>query len=150
MHDSSELLLFLIDKLREECAASKIDSFMDEFFQGQIQSSIVCPNCQAESTKLDLVYDLSLPLTQKGFLEKKLSLAECINNYFKEETIEGGWTCGQCNNKTDKTKRRLKFLTAPNILAVHLKRFAYYPKQKKIDEPVSLSFYIDLRKYGFR
>lgn len=41
---------------------------------------------------------------------------ECVSMYFKEDIIDGGWTCSDCNKKSDKVMRKLKIAHTPNIL----------------------------------
>lgn len=71
---------------------------------------------------------------------------ECVSMYFKEDIIEGGWTCSDCNKKSDKVMRKLKIAQTPNILILQLKRFTIFPLQKKIREPVVIDMEIDLKK----
>ncbi|CAD8127575.1 unnamed protein product [Paramecium sonneborni] len=138
MHDSSELLLFILDKFREETTLyNQLDyTFIDELFRGQITSFIKCPICTNINTHQEIFYDLSLPLISKNFIQKKLTINECLTNYFKEEIIDGGWTCSQCNKLSKNIKRCIKITNAPNILILQLKRFQSYPLKKKIKEPV--------------
>lgn len=51
-------------------------------------------------------------------MQKKLHLTDCLENYFKEEIIEGIWTCSECEHKTKDIKRRVKITFAPNILVI--------------------------------
>ncbi|CAD8113011.1 unnamed protein product [Paramecium sonneborni] len=149
MHDSSELLLFILDKFREEITLfNQLDiTVIDELFQGQITSFIKCPHCTQISSHQEIFYDLSLPLIGQNFIQKKLTINECLANYFKEEFIDGGWTCSECNKLSKKIKRRIKITSAPNILILQLKRFQSYPLKKKIKEPVITTMEINIRNF---
>ncbi|CAD8126068.1 unnamed protein product [Paramecium sonneborni] len=159
MHDSSELLLFILDKFKEEIIITpqlnlssqdqfkQYITFIDELFHGQLNSFIKCPNCDKISQHQDPFYDLSLPLINKNFMQRKLTIQECLNNYFKEEMIEGGWTCSFCNEKFKSIKRRVKITFAPNILVLQLKRFQSYPLQKKIKEPVIADMELNIKNF---
>ncbi|CAD8192315.1 unnamed protein product [Paramecium pentaurelia] len=120
-------------------------TFIDELFRGQITSFIKCPHCTKISTNQEVFYDLSLPLLGKNFIQKKLTINECLTNYFKEEIIDGGWTCSECNKLSKNIKRRIKITNAPNILIFQLKRFQSYPLKKKIKEPVITDMEINIK-----
>ncbi|CAD8108441.1 unnamed protein product [Paramecium sonneborni] len=161
MHDSSELLLFILDKFKEEILKNNSPqlntpsqdqfkqyiTFIDELFHGQLNSFIKCPKCDKTSQHQDPFYDLSLPLVNKNFMQRKLTIQECLSNYFKEEMIEGGWTCSFCNQKFKSIKRRVKITFAPNILVLQLKRFQSFPQQKKIKEPVIADMELNIKNF---
>ncbi|CAK66268.1 unnamed protein product (macronuclear) [Paramecium tetraurelia] len=161
MHDSSELLLFILDKFKEEifinnalqlnqlqqCQFKQSITFIDELFHGQLTSFIKCSDCNKISQHQDPFYDLSLPLVGKNFMQRKLTIQECLSNYFKEEMIDGGWTCSFCNQKFRTIKRRVKISFAPNILVLQLKRFQVYPLQKKIKEPVVADMELNIKNF---
>ncbi|CAD8203878.1 unnamed protein product [Paramecium pentaurelia] len=161
MHDSSELLLFILDKFKEEffinnapqfnkpeqCQFKQSLTFIDEIFYGQLTSFIKCTSCDKISQHQDPFYDLSLPLVGKNFMQRKLTIQECLSNYFKEELIEGEWTCSFCNQKLRNIKRRVKITFTPNILVLQLKRFQSYPLKKKIKEPVIADMELNIKNF---
>lgn len=66
---------------------------------------------------------------------------DCLEHFFKEETIE--WRCEKCKNNVEAIKK-LDLWSSPEILIIHLKRFAFNLKYQKwikhntlIDYPVS-------------
>ncbi|CAD8213785.1 unnamed protein product [Paramecium octaurelia] len=150
MHDSSELLLFILDKFREELSHNnqlQTTTFIDELFKGQITSFMKCPNCNKTIIHQEVFFDLSLPLLSKCFVQRKLTINECLSNYFKEESIDGEWKCSECNQQSKNIKRGIKISSAPNILILHLKRFQSYPLKKKIKEPVVTDMEINIKNY---
>ncbi|CAK83722.1 unnamed protein product (macronuclear) [Paramecium tetraurelia] len=122
-------------------------TFIDELFQGQITSFMKCPYCNKTITHQEVYFDLSLPLLSKSFIQRKLTINECLSNYFKEEIIDGEWRCSVCNQQSKNIKRGIKISSAPNILILHLKRFQNYPLKKKIKEPVNIDMEINIKNY---
>ena len=76
-----------------------------------------------------------------------MSLDECLEMHFKEETIDGTWSCDKCKKKASKVKRIVKISHSPNILILHLKRFALFPKKKKIKRNVPVKMNLDISRF---
>ena len=75
-----------------------------------------------------------------------MSLDECVEMFFKDEIIDDSWSCDKCKKKVSKVKKTLKMSHAPNILILHLKRFALFPKKKKIKSNVQVKMSLDLTR----
>ena len=56
-----------------EYAHSRSSSVIQDIFAGQLQSTLQCPDCHAESHTFDEFMDLSLPLPQQGGLRRRTS-----------------------------------------------------------------------------
>lgn len=63
---------------------------------------------------------LSLPIPDRD----EVSLMDCVNEYLKEETLDGEnqWFCEKCKVKVDAIKK-IDLWKLPTILIIHLKRF---------------------------
>ena len=66
---------------------------------------------------------------------------DCLRHFFQEEVIE--WRCEKCKEEVPATKK-LDLWSCPDLLIIHLKRFAYNIKYQRwikhntlIDYPVS-------------
>ncbi|XP_023328080.1 ubiquitin carboxyl-terminal hydrolase 2 isoform X5 [Eurytemora carolleeae] len=98
------------------------DSKLVDIFVGQLKSTLRCSSCDYESVTFEPFWDLSLPIPSRS---GEISLHECLENFTKEEVMDGDEmpTCGRC-----KTRRRCtKFYSLyklPKVLVVHLKRFS--------------------------
>ena len=59
-------------------------------------------------------------------VRKSVSLQECVDSFVQEEKLgmEDLWYCPKCKDFTQATKK-LDLYSLPNILVIHLKRFAY-------------------------
>lgn len=79
-----------------------------------------------------------------------MSLDECLEMFFKDETIDDTWSCDKCKKKVSKVKRTLKISHSPNILILHLKRFALIPKKKKIKTNVLMKMNLDISRFKIR
>lgn len=75
-----------------------------------------------------------------------MNLDECLEMFFKDEIIDDSWNCDKCKKKSSKVKRTLKVSYAPNILILHLKRFALFPKKKKIKTNVHSKLNLNISK----
>lgn len=56
-----------------EYAHSRSNSIIQDIFAGQLQSTLQCPHCHAESHTFDEFMDLSLPLPQQQGLRQRAS-----------------------------------------------------------------------------
>ncbi|CAG9333065.1 unnamed protein product [Blepharisma stoltei] len=148
--DVHEFLSFLLDKMHEdlnrvgkspmlnglkisgnseELLAAKAwqdhlkgnSSVIVDLFQGQLKSTLVCQECSYLSRKFDVFMYLSLPLTK---LTGMITLQECLNEFTKDENLEKGWICPQCERPVVSNKK-FDIWKVPPILIIHLKRFKY-------------------------
>lgn len=72
------------------------------------------------------------------------SLADCITDYCKEETLDDAnkWNCEQCKKEVSGAKKSIKLSKPSNLLVIVLKR--YNNDQQKIDTPVSFPMNLTL------
>lgn len=96
------------------------DSFIWDLFGGQLQSEVLCPNCNKKSVTFDHFTSLSLEIMKD--LESPIPLAVLLQSFTHGEKIE--WRCPACNGKVNNPKRELSISLLPNILIIHLKRFS--------------------------
>lgn len=99
-----------------------------DIFSGQLQSKIVCPNCQIISYKYDPFMALDLPLLNPIPPPSPISytIYECLNNYVEPEqlTLTNLYNCENCKNKSQ-AFRMHSIWTLPNVLIIKLSRFNY-------------------------
>uniref|UniRef100_A0A7S3G2Q2 Ubiquitin carboxyl-terminal hydrolase n=1 Tax=Palpitomonas bilix TaxID=652834 RepID=A0A7S3G2Q2_9EUKA len=127
---------------------------------GQLASSITCQTCGHVSVCFDPFLDLSLPLPiSKQVLQRErgskksrqvCSLGECFDVFTEVEYLQGNeaYRCEKCRKKR-KAKKQLAINRLPEILVIHLLRFAFdgYYRDKVvtlIDFPL---LGLDLRPY---
>uniref|UniRef100_UPI00398E4011 ubiquitin carboxyl-terminal hydrolase 2-like isoform X1 n=2 Tax=Pristiophorus japonicus TaxID=55135 RepID=UPI00398E4011 len=150
--DAQEFLRFLLDGLhnevnrvsiRNKVVAEDLDHLLDDekgrrmwrkyleredsrivdHFVGQLKSSLTCSECGYCSTVFDPFWDLSLPISKKGYGE--VSLMDCIRLFTKEDVLDGDEkpTCYRCKVRRKCTKK-FTIQKFPKILVLHLKRFS--------------------------
>ncbi|XP_031429304.1 ubiquitin carboxyl-terminal hydrolase 2a isoform X3 [Clupea harengus] len=119
------------DHLRDEEKGKKMwskyldreDSKIVDVFVGQLKSSLTCTDCGYCSTVFDPFWDLSLPISKKGYGE--VSLMDCMRLFTKEDVLDGDEkpTCYRCKARRRCTKK-FTVQKFPKILVLHLKRFS--------------------------
>ncbi|KAJ3146349.1 Cytoplasmic dynein 2 heavy chain 1 [Geranomyces michiganensis] len=90
-----------------------------DLFVGQLCSILECEACGHSSYNYEEFWDLSLPIPE---IQGKKTIEHCVNEFAKKERLEG-YKCSGCSATTSTTKR-LKILKEPQILVIHVKRFA--------------------------
>ncbi|KXS21948.1 cysteine proteinase [Gonapodya prolifera JEL478] len=130
-------------------------SIILDLFGGLLHSSITCHRCKYRSSTFDFFMDLSVPIPQSGNDERPLlsfsrrsrsqkpvSLRECLDEFTADEILDGSeaYNCAKCKKPVKATKR-LRVCKAPDLLVIHLKRFAYDTYSgEKIENVVDFPF----------
>lgn len=103
----------------------KCTSICTDLLLGQMMSEVECTTCHKINRIFQVFYVLELPLPEK----KEASLAECLQDFAKEESIglEEGWKCDTC--KTERQAKKRSVITRlPKVLMVYFKRFLFSDK----------------------
>lgn len=160
MHqDAQEFLLFLLNEL-VEClnheASEKLrrgskqhqsptsespQTFIHSLFEGQETSETRCLCCETVTQRIEPFFVVSVEIQQNS------SLTACLRNYSSTELLEkqNKFDCAVCCSLQEaELRKRIK--CAPQILALHLKRFKYNGKAKKLSYRVV--FPLELRLYN--
>ena len=109
--DPHEFLMFLLEEL--ECVPS-----VATLLTSKKEITCTCPQCKQKG---DPIVDLP-PFLQLNIPEGDLTLVQCLAAYNQTEDVEG-YTCEHCG-RTVTAQREHKFVTLPDVLAIHLKRFS--------------------------
>ncbi|XP_032401160.1 ubiquitin carboxyl-terminal hydrolase 2a isoform X1 [Xiphophorus hellerii] len=124
------------------------DSKIVDVFVGQLKSSLTCSHCGFCSTVFDPFWDLSLPITKKGYGE--VSLMDCMRLFTKEDVLDGDEkpTCYRCKARRRCTKK-FTIQKFPKILVLHLKRFSEARRTSKLSTFVNFPMKdLDLREFA--
>ena len=98
----------------------KDSSIITDLFLGQFRSTLRCTHCSHESVTFEPFWVVSVPLSKDT-----IDLQECLELFVREETLDGDEmpSCDDCKDRRKSTKW-YSFERWPEILVVHLKRFA--------------------------
>lgn len=114
---------------------------LSSLFDGLLESSVTCLCCGRASLTRDRYMDLSVDINDPEIT----TIDDALFEFTKDETLtdDNAVFCQRCRKKQSVTKG-LRLATAPSILVVHLKRFAFndYGRlvrlHKKVDFPLKL------------
>lgn len=150
-HDASEFQLFLLDALHEDTNKAQRISFeqnykggqgiradADDFLKRQRHftfspvndilgtisvSEVRCETCGESSATFESSTIVSVELTSTS----SCTLDNCLRSHFSTTTLEGDscWNCPRCKQPR-KSSRTSKLWKPPQVLVIHLKRFALF------------------------
>ncbi|XP_016530148.1 ubiquitin carboxyl-terminal hydrolase 37-like [Poecilia formosa] len=137
--DASEFLICVLDIMRSlshdmHARASDLGLTykcpVAEHIALQMMSTRTCMGCGDQSHTVEDFVSLSLDLVPRG------SVNQCLQEYLREGHLEHMCHCGVKDSSVQSS-----FLTLPNVLILHLKRFKFTRSNavKKIKKPVALS-----------
>jgi len=119
--DVDEFFNVLMDQLEHALKDSKRPDILRDLFGGVLCNQILCKEgCSHRSEREEKFMVCQLEV--KG----KQSIKESLDLYVEGEMLEGDnkYLCGECNEKRDAQKRAF-FVSLPNVLMIHLKRFDF-------------------------
>lgn len=150
--DAHEYMVNLLESMHKCCLPSGVPSespgayeksLVHKIFGGRLRSQVKCMQCSYCSNKFDPFLDLSLEIIGAGSLHKALG------DFTAKEQLDGGarvYQCDQCKQKV-KALKQLTIHKAPQVLAVHLKRFSSHVQGQKIDRKVAFGPTLDLKPF---
>lgn len=119
---------------------------LSSLFDGLLESSVTCQTCNKISLTRDRYMDLSLDINSKSIH----TLSDALENFTMEETLDADnkVTCTRCKTKRVVTKG-LRLATAPTMLVINYKRFAYdlYGRMSRISKNVSFPLRLVIKDF---
>jgi len=119
---------------------------LSSLFDGLLESSVTCQTCKKISLTRDRYMDLSLDINSKSIH----TLSDALENFTMEETLDADnkVTCTRCKTKRVVTKG-LRLATAPTMLVINYKRFAYdmYGRLSRISKNVSFPLRLVIKDF---
>jgi ubiquitin C-terminal hydrolase len=116
-HDAHEFLNILFERLEKAFEETPYKYLMQNIFGGKTCSQAICSNCGHVSSVYEDYCTLSLEIKNQNTLE------EALEKFISESAVSD-YRCSHCEQKVD-VARRTVISTLPNILIVHLQRFAF-------------------------
>lgn len=119
---------------------------LHSLFDGLLESSITCKSCAKPSLTRDRYMDLSLDIAN----ENVTSIEDALEQFTQTEILKGDnkVLCSRCDEKCCATKC-LRLATAPSILVLHLKRFAFDPLGglSRLGKKVAFPTHLEIGQY---
>lgn len=141
-HDAFEFLNILFERLEKALEVTPYKCLMQSIFGGKTCSQVICSNCGYISSVYEDYYSLSLEIKNQNTLD------EAMEKFISESSVSD-YRCSHCQQKVDVGKRTV-ISTLPNILIVHLQRFAFNfdtLMNEKIHTKLEFPNVLDMVKY---
>ena len=143
--DAHEFFRSLLSSLTMNGQNARLSSLFD----GLLESSVTCKSCRKTSLTRDRYMDLSLDIADRNVI----SLDKALAKFTEEETLDHDnmVTCSRCKVKRAVTKG-LRLATAPTMLVINYKRFAYdnYGRLTRLSKQVSFPLRLEMKEYMSR
>ena len=125
-HGAHEFLNFLLNQVGEDLTAGKstgstaTSSYVHLLFQGVLTNETRCLACETVSHRDEEFLDLSINVSGNT------SVSSSLRHFSESEMLTGRnkFFCDACSCLQE-AEKRMKIWKAPNILALHLKRFKW-------------------------
>ncbi|KAJ3680667.1 hypothetical protein LUZ60_016945 [Juncus effusus] len=122
------------------------NGIVKQIFGGRLKSQLKCGECGHRSDTFEPFLDLSLEID-----DSFQTLENALHSFTKTEVIEDTevlFTCEGCKTRVSKVEKQMKLDQAPDVLAVHLKRFKNDGSEiEKIDKHVEYPIELDLEPF---
>lgn len=143
--DAHEFFRSLLSSLTMNGQNARLSSLFD----GLLESSVTCNTCRKSSLTRDRYMDLSLDIADRNVV----SLDKALAKFTEEEILDDDnmVTCSRCKVKRAVTKG-LRLATAPTMLVINYKRFAYdnYGRLSRLSKQVAFPLRLELKNYMSR
>jgi len=131
--DSHEFMNSLLNVLHSELAengsSEEQSSIVTDLFRIPTESGVTCLHCGFYDPIEETTYCLPLPLGD----EPTVSLETLLNDFVKEEQLEGEYYCSNCQElRSAKQKTSIRH-PLPPVIIVQLKRFTFDETNDKLD-----------------
>eukprot|EP01117_Protostelium_nocturnum_P017906 TRINITY_DN7372_c0_g1_i1.p1 TRINITY_DN7372_c0_g1~~TRINITY_DN7372_c0_g1_i1.p1 ORF type:complete len:380 (+),score=102.31 TRINITY_DN7372_c0_g1_i1:108-1247(+) len=152
--DAHEFLNYLLNEIAETLEKEQKEkekdnkkekknepTFIHQIFEGVLTNETKCMTCESVTSRDESFLDLSIDI------EQNTSLAYCLKNFSKIETLRGDekFFCDSCHSKQE-AEKSIKIKKLPRILVLHLKRFKYIEQAQKFKKlGYRVNFPVELR-----
>ena len=124
--DADDFFLSLMDKISDELKKIKANNFVSNLFEKKIINTIVCQNCNNNSTINGILR--CIPCDVENY--KKLE--DSLEYFWGTEEVISDYKCDTCNEKVE-VKKSVKFESLPEVLVCQLLRFKYDGTTSKVN-----------------
>ena len=131
--DSHEFMNSLLNALHSELAENdsleEQSSIVTDIFRIRTKSGVTCLHCGTDDSTEEITYCLPLPLGD----EEKVSLDTLINDFTKEEQLDGQYYCSNCQELRLAKQKTSLCSPLPPVIVIQLKRFSFDDTYDKLD-----------------
>ena len=144
-HDVQELNRVLFEALQKYIDHLKGNSFLIDYFEGELGDYIKCKTCGARRERVDTFQDITLAVKNTS------SVQEALEKFVEAECMEGDneINCDECSSKQPSLKG-LSLKKLPPILTVQLRRFDFdfeTLRREKVYDDVDIQEEINLSPF---
>ena len=125
--DSHAFMNSLLNALQSESEGQT--STVTDFFRIQTQSGVTCLHCGTDDSIEETTFCLPLPLGD----EPRVSLNSLLNDFIKEEQLDGQYYCSSCQDLREAKQKTSICQPLPPVIIVQLKRFTFDETNEKLD-----------------
>ena len=116
-HDSHEFLNIFFERIERQLKGTSYNFLLQSLFGGKSCSQVVCKSCGNINSTYEDYFTLSLDI------KNLKTIFEALNRFISGSEVSD-YFCEKCKKRGEVTKRTL-LSSLPNILIVHLQRFAF-------------------------
>jgi ubiquitin carboxyl-terminal hydrolase 8 len=131
--DSHEFMNSLLNALHcefeENRSSEEQSSIVTDLFRIRTESGVTCLHCKAYDPIEETTYCLPLPLGD----EPIVSLDTLLNDFVKEEQLDGQYYCSNCQELRLAKQKTSLCHPLPPVIIVQLKRFTFDETNDKLD-----------------
>ncbi len=135
--DSHEFMNSLLNALHSEFekngSSEEQSSIVTDLFRIQTESGVTCSHCGTYDPIEETTYCLPLPLGD----EPTVSLETLLNDFVKEEQVDGEYYCSNCQDLRSAKQKTSICHPLPPVIIVQLKRFTFDETNDKLDTLVN-------------
>lgn len=112
-----------------------------------MRSLLICQQCSARRTKYESFINISLPLVKYEKEESAVvGVEQCLDHFTKSEALIDLIHCPVCEQHTQSSQQHA-FVTLPEVLCLHLKRFDSVTNKKLTDSVLFPTDGLNMGKY---
>jgi len=119
-HDAHELNRILIDAIERSLKGTSKEELINNIYQGQTVSRILCLKCEHCSERTENFLDAIVQVQHLKNLKDSLT-TQCKSEYL---VGDNKYFCDKCNEKQD-AKKSIAYTKLPNVLTLALNRFIF-------------------------
>ena len=131
--DSHEFMNSLLNALHFEFETKKPSSdqssIVTDLFRIKTESRVTCSDCKKSDPIEETNYCLPLPLGD----DSSVSLQTLLNDFSKEESLDGGYYCSHCQELRSAKQKSSVCSPLPPVIIVQLRRFPFDGTYDKLD-----------------